>query len=83
MDDDKFARHTSDVIPSSSKQDGPEGVHIIGYAQCCRIWPISWAGPATNMTRCGLCGKRPDLLPMDKWPAAKSLLAGSSSANTK
>lgn len=82
MDDDKWARATSDTIPSSSKQDGPDGYHIIGYAQCCRVWPISWAGPNTRMTFCKLCGKVPDILPMDKWPIAKNLLAGYYSGDT-
>ena len=73
LDDDKYARATSDTVPSSSGQ--PNDDHIIGYAQCCRIWPISYAGPYTRMTSCGLCKKVPDILPMDKWPIAKNLLA--------
>ena len=81
MDDDKFAQATADTIPSSSKQPGDD-VHVIGYAQCCRVWPIAYVGPFTNMSRCGICGTKPKILPMDKWPAAKNLLAQRDSADT-
>lgn len=81
MDDDKHAEMMLDTISSSSKQPGDD-FHVIGYAQCCRVWPIAYVGPNTNMSRCGICGTKPKILPMDKWPTAKNLLAQSASEDT-
>lgn len=51
-----------DTIPSSSGLPGD--VHIIRHAECCRVWPVGWAGPGTSIGRCGYCGTKPKLLPM-------------------